>query len=132
MGTRRQADSSIAMSIAHCWRCMMNGLPKSTPSICAPTMALRAGDGVREKSGRVGSPFRSTHHRPPTRHAAPRGIRERERAPPSPMRGVGAPSPAAGARSTAPTRRCPWGSVLDSGCADQRTEFSILGYMNIS
>ena len=126
MGTRKQAR----LVHRHVHRPLLALHDERVSKVYAVDLRADAGDGVREKSGRGG--VTDQEHASPTRHAAPRGIRERERAPPPPMRGVGAPSPAAGARSTAPTRRCPWGSVLDSGCADQRTEFSILGYMNIS
>ena len=68
-------DSSIAISIAYCWRCMMNGLPNSTPSICAAAMALRAGDGVCEKSGRGGVA--------PTRHSRSAARNPRARARPT-------------------------------------------------
>ena len=123
MGTRRQAR----LVHRHVHRPLLALHDERVSKVYAVDLRADAGDGVREKSGRGG--VTDQEHASPTRHAAPRGIRERERAPPPPMRGVSAPSPHAPRPRLAAARGR---SVLDSGCADQRTEFSILRYMNIS
>ena len=70
---------------------------------CAPAMgSVRKADGWGHRSG-----ARTTDHRPDTLRRAESASASAPH-PPPPMCGVGAPSPAAGVRSTAPTRRCLW------------------------